>query len=305
MDKKCKYCGKLLVRKIYDSGRKESIDHLNKRTYCNRECMQKDYKGKAFGNVSLWSKDEEEILIQEYKNGTSISIIAKKLNKTPSAIRAKAHDMNITDKSKYYTQEQINFIIKNKDVLTYKDMATILGKTEANLCRKMKELGLTKKKLNSKAWEKMTPEKIQQRTLKQRATKIKNGTLNPMINQKNPYSRTKSGKREDLNNIFFRSAWEANIARYYNYIGVKWEYEPKTFIFDNVTRGSVSYTPDFYLPEEDKWIEIKGWMDSKSKTKLKRFARQYPEEYKKLELIQQKEYNEIKRKMSGFIKNWE
>lgn len=301
----CKYCKKPLIPKIYDSGRKESLDHLNKRIYCDKKCMQNDYKGKAFGNTILWSNEEEEILIQEYKNGTSISIIAKKLNKTPSAIRAKAHDMNITDKSKYYTQEQINFIIKNKDVLTYKDMATILGKTEANLCRKMKELGLTKKKLNSKAWEKMTPEKIQQRTLKQRTTKIKNGTLNPMVNQKNPYSRTKSGKRKDLDNIFFRSAWEANIARYYNYIGIKWEYEPKTFIFDNVTRGSVSYTPDFYLPEEDKWIEVKGWMDSKSKTKLKRFARQYPEEYKKLELIQQKEYNEIKRKMSGFIKNWE
>lgn len=305
MDKKCKYCGKLLVRKIYDSGRKESSDHLNKRTYCNRECMQNDYKGKTFGNTIGWSKDEEEMLKKEYENKTDIKKIAKKMNKTPSSIKAKAHDMNITDKSKYYTQEQINFIIKNKDLLTYKDLSEFLGKSEANICRKMKELGLTKKKLNSKAWEKMTPEKIQQRTLKQRATKIKNGTLNPMPFQKKPYSRTKSGKREDLDNIYFRSAWEANLARYYNFIGIKWEYEPKTFIFENVTRGSVSYTPDFYLPDEDKWIEVKGWMDSKSKTKLKRFARQYPEEYKKLELIQQKEYNEIKRKMSGYIKNWE
>lgn len=305
MDKYCKYCGKLLVRKIYDSGRKESIDHLNKRTYCNRECMQNDYKGKTFGNTIGWSKNEEEMLKKEYENKTDIKIIAKKMDKTPSSIKAKAHDMNITDKRKYYTQEQINFIIKNKDLLTYKDLSKFLGKSEANICRKMKELGLTKKKIKSKYWETVTPEQKEARKLKQRATKIKNGTLNPMINQKNPYSRTKSGKRKDLNNIFFRSAWEANIARYYNYIGVKWEYEPKTFIFDNVTRGSVSYTPDFYLPEEDKWIEIKGWMDSKSKTKLKRFARQYPEEYKKLELIQQKEYNEIKRKMSGLIKNWE
>lgn len=154
-------------------------------------------------------------------------------------------------------------------------------------------------------WKKIDLSTLENRTLKQRKTKIKNGTLNPMSNQSNPYSRTKGGKRKDLNNTFFRSTWEANIARYYNFIGVKWEFEPKTFIFQNITRGSVSYTPDFYLPEEDKWVEVKGWMDGKSRTKLKRFKQQYPEEYKKLQLITEKEYNEIKRKVSSYIKNWE
>ena len=156
-----------------------------------------------------------------------------------------------------------------------------------------------------KKWEIVTPSELEKRKYKQRITKIKNGTLNPMKNQANPYSRTKSGKREDLNNTFFRSAWEANIARYYNFIGVKWQFEPKTFIFKNIKRGSVSYTPDFYLPEEDKWVEVKGWMDNKSKTKLKRFEKYYPEEYKKLILITEKEYKEIKNKVSSFIKNWE
>lgn len=154
-------------------------------------------------------------------------------------------------------------------------------------------------------WKQVDLSTLKKRKLRQRETKIKNGTLNPMINQSNPYSRTKSGKRKDLNNVFFRSAWEANIARYYNFIGVKWEFEPKTFIFHNITRGSVSYTPDFYLPEEDKWVEVKGWMDGKSKTKLKRFKQQYPDEYNKLQLITEKEYNEIKRKVSNYIKNWE
>ena len=151
----------------------------------------------------------------------------------------------------------------------------------------------------------MTEEKMKIRLLKQRETRIKNNTLNPIKNKENAYSRAKGGKRKDLNDTYFRSAWEANIARYYNFIGVKWEFEPKTFIFNNVTRGSVSYTPDFYLPEEDKWIEVKGWMDGKSKTKLKRFKNQYPEEYKKLILITEKEYKEIKKKISPFIKEWE
>lgn len=166
----------------------------------------------------------------------------------------------------------------------------------------------TRKKLSmcsKKGWSNMTEEKMKIRLLKQRETRIKNNTLNPIKNKENAYSRAKGGKRKDLNDTYFRSAWEANIARYYNFIGVKWEFEPKTFIFNNVTRGSVSYTPDFYLPEEDKWIEVKGWMDGKSKTKLKRFKNQYPEEYKKLILITEKEYKEIKKKISPFIKEWE
>lgn len=166
----------------------------------------------------------------------------------------------------------------------------------------------TREKLSQaskRGWSNMTPEKLKERGLKMINAKIKNGTLNPLLFQKNPYSRARGGKRADLDNRYFRSAWEANIARYYNFIGVKWEYEPKTFIFQNITRGSVSYTPDFYLPDTDEWVEVKGWFDGKSKTKLKRFAKQYPEEYKKLSIIQEKEYNEIKRKVSSFIPNWE
>lgn len=166
----------------------------------------------------------------------------------------------------------------------------------------------TRKKLSQcskRGWSTMTKEKLDLWKEHQRQTRIQNNTLNPIIIKENAYSRAKGGKRKDLNNQYFRSAWEANIARYFNYINVKWEYEPKTFVFSNITRGSVSYTPDFYLTEEDKWVEVKGWMDGKSKTKLSRFKKQYPEEYKKLILITEKEYKEIKKKLATFIKNWE
>jgi len=115
----------------------------------------------------------------------------------------------------------------------------------------------------------------------------------------------KGGKRKDLGNIYFRSAWEANIARYYSHLGVEWEYEPRVFMFDGITRGIVSYTPDFYLTKEDKWIEVKGWMDSKSKTRLRRFKKYYPDEFFKLEIIDQARYNEIAKDASRIIRNWE
>ena len=46
-------------------------------------------------------------------------------------------------------------------------------------------------------------------------------------------------------------------------------------------------------------------MDWKSKNKLKRFKKETQKEYKKLQIITEKEYNEIKRKVAPYIKNWE
>lgn len=126
----------------------------------------------------------------------------------------------------------------------------------------------------------------------------------------NAYSRTKSGKREDLNGLFVRSSWEANYARYLNWlISVNqissWEYEKDTFEFP-IKRGSKFYTPDFKVFNLDatfEYHEVKGWMDAKSKTKLSRMKRYYPAI--KLVLIGEKPYKEIASKVGRMIPNWE
>lgn len=127
----------------------------------------------------------------------------------------------------------------------------------------------------------------------------------------NNYSRTKSGKRKDLNDQFFRSSWEANYARYLNFlikIGKveKWEFENTTFEFREIRRGTRSYIPDFAVWEPNGifyYVEVKGWMDAKSKTKLKRMAKYYPDV--EIRLVGKKEYNEIARKFKTVIKGWE
>lgn len=124
------------------------------------------------------------------------------------------------------------------------------------------------------------------------------------------YSRAKQGTINiGGKTIFVRSSWEANIVAYYEFLKNKneikdWEYEPKTFWFESIKRGVRSYKPDLLITNNDGsnfWIEIKGWMDDKSKTKLKRFAKYYPNEI--MCLIDKKRYNEIK-KISSFIPNW-
>ena len=89
-------------------------------------------------------------------------------------------------------------------------------------------------------------------------------------------NRGKAGGRDDVGGQYFRSTYEANYARFLNFSKEKWEYEKKTFWFLKIKRGVRSYTPDFYLPEKDEFHEVKGWMDPKSVTKLKRMKKYYP-----------------------------
>jgi len=103
----------------------------------------------------------------------------------------------------------------------------------------------------------------------------------------------KGGYRKDLKQ-YFRSKWENNMARYYNFLGIKWIYEPKEFEFYKIKRGSRFYKPDFYLPEQDKLIEIKGFFTASDKTKIRRFKKYYLEEFAKLEFVIPDKYSKSK-----------
>lgn len=120
----------------------------------------------------------------------------------------------------------------------------------------------------------------------------------------NLYSRAKRGWRTiNGKKIHFRSRMEANYARYLTFIGKKWEYEPKTFWFDGIKRGVCSYVPDFYLPDEKKYVECKGWMDSRSKTKLRRMLKYHPSET--VEVFDWKSYQALKKQLCKCIPEWE
>lgn len=109
---------------------------------------------------------------------------------------------------------------------------------------------------------------------------------------------------------YFKSQWEYRYALYLEFLRLhesilSWEYEPKTFWFKSIKRGCNNYKPDFRIIEKDNthfWVEVKGYMDAKSKTKIKRFKKYFPEE--KLLLIDAKWFRVNNKKLSGLIKNW-
>lgn len=132
------------------------------------------------------------------------------------------------------------------------------------------------------------------------------------IPAQNAYSRCKGGYRDDLPGIYFRSAWEANYARYLNKLKSmnvveSWAYEPKTFWFDGIKRGVMSYKPDFCVvykgDPKEVYVEIKGWQTPKDRTKWRRMAKYHPEI--KLEIVGEKQYLALKRKWATAVPNWE
>ena len=111
--------------------------------------------------------------------------------------------------------------------------------------------------------------------------------------------------------IYLKSRWEANYAYFLEWskqvcLIADWEYEPQTFWFEGIKRGCVSYKPDFkvqHLLGSHHWVEVKGYYDARSKTKIKRFKKYFPNET--LIVIDKKWYSKNNRKLSRLIKGWE
>lgn len=85
---------------------------------------------------------------------------------------------------------------------------------------------------------------------------------------------------------YFRSKWESIYAHFLEFLKQSgeiedWLYEPYTFWFLKIKRGVRSYKPDFKVMEKNGshyWVEVKGYLDGKSRTKIKRLKKYYPEE---------------------------
>lgn len=81
------------------------------------------------------------------------------------------------------------------------------------------------------------------------------------------------GKRIIYKSFHFRSTWELSFAKFLDSIDESWDYECKTFDLKTTT-----YTPDFYLPNRNLWVEIKGWWRDDAKNKFLKFLSQYSNE---------------------------
>jgi hypothetical protein len=226
------------------------------------------------------------------------------------------------------------------------ELAKILGKHKTNVCRKARELGLATSRHRTKTEEQRVA--MGQRTknwIKEHGHPrgaYKGGKdmricpscgrfFEAFPSSKQMYccqscghkfgqsegnqGYSKSGRRADLGNQYFRSRWEANYARYLNFLInndsnceiTNWEYEKETFEFHKIKKGTRFYTPDFKVHLKNGGIEyheVKGWDYPKGRTARKRFAKYYPQH--KLILLDKDFFKELVRKgIDKLIDNWE
>jgi len=127
----------------------------------------------------------------------------------------------------------------------------------------------------------------------------KRGILSGLITPQNNAFRG-SYYRKDLNH-HFRSRWEANIARFFKFYNIKYEYESKNCRFDLGLLGSIIL--DFYLPNYSCFLEISGYVRPDKVQKLKSFRKLYSG--KKLYILDGEEYPGISKRYCSIIPNWE
>ena len=80
----------------------------------------------------------------------------------------------------------------------------------------------------------------------------------------------------------FANPAELEYAKILDYHGVAWMYEPRTFVLDTDDEGRVveAFTPDFYLPDQDLFVEVtvmKQSLVTRKNRKLRKLRQLYPE----------------------------
>src|SRR5436309_13536105 len=82
--------------------------------------------------------------------------------------------------------------------------------------------------------------------------------------------------------VGFAHRSERQFARLLDFYQIEWEYEPRSFDIDWDAEGNVTqrFTPDFYLPAYDQYIEITTLnqkLVTKKNRKVRRLREKYPE----------------------------
>lgn len=283
-----------------------------------------------------WTQEQIDFLIANYPSKGKMWC-ANALGRSEASIRQKASNLGLKqDDNGEFFQDWQNRAKTSKIGKKRPAQAEVMKKLHADGKLKMKES--TKKKLSesTKKWikEKGHPKgslgmKHTEKTKQVLSEKSKQMWKDMPEDVRDAYSARASanGSKTAMNRAtaswkagwreiggkkkYYRSRWEANYARYLEWLKknkqiISWAHEPKTFWFEGIKRGVMSYLPDFCvinLDGSEEYHEVKGWMDDRSKTKIKRMAKYYPQV--KLIVIDSKLYKSIEKKAKYLVKDWE
>ena len=92
---------------------------------------------------------------------------------------------------------------------------------------------------------------------------------------------------------------ERECAKILDFYRVPWEYEPRSFVLETDDDGRVveAMTPDFYLPEQDLYLEVtvmKQSLVSRKNRKIRKLRERYPEV--KIKLFYKRDFERLAHK---------
>jgi hypothetical protein len=94
----------------------------------------------------------------------------------------------------------------------------------------------------------------------------------------------------------FANPVELEYAKILEWYGVPWLYEPRTFVLERDAEGRITeaFSPDFYLPEQDLYLEVtvmKQSLVTRKNRKLRKLRKLYPDV--RIKLFYERDFDRI------------
>ncbi len=89
---------------------------------------------------------------------------------------------------------------------------------------------------------------------------------------------------------------EVEVAKLLDYYRIPWDYEPRSFVLETDDAGRVreAATPDFYLPEQDLYLEVttmKQSLVTRKNRKIRKLRERYP--HVKVKLFYKRDFERL------------
>jgi len=180
---------------------------------------------------------------------------------------------------KFNPNKQSTFFETNSNDLRIKN------KVHKNQYIKAKELGLPKPQISEETREKLRQnlKNIDKNILKKRNEKTSETICKKMA--KGEWHTFKDCKNYEYKGVILNGSWELKYAMYLDEKNISWKRCDESFpyIFNNKKHR---YIPDFYLIDDDTYIEVKGYVLDKDYAKWNQFP-------KKLKVLFKKDLEEL------------
>ncbi len=148
------------------------------------------------------------------------------------------------------------------------------GNNSGNQYTKAKLLGLPKPEISNETRSKIGSGWRGKKHTEEEKKKISEAMKKAVLEHPDSYSTTNINgrvKKYDYNGIKLDGLWEVTVAQYLDRNNIKWERPSVPFEYE--WKGEIhNYFPDFYIPEKDIYIEVKGYEREKDKYKWEKVS---------------------------------